>query len=317
MIPALNASVLGALRCFEAAARHLNFTRAGEELHLTTGAVSQQIRQLEDRLGCPLFNRLGRGVSLTPEGLQLHAAVVSAFEQLRGAIAGLGKSEGSLSLSCSPSFALLWLLPRLPAFRNQHPDIEVKVIAEFQSVDRNSLAVGNIHAAIRYDPAPYVGVDEITLMDEYLLPVATAKYVNDHLGSLPHDDLGDATLLHDASPWDGAEVDTEWKAWATKKGVSLASCKSQEFNLFMLALSAARNHHGICMGRAALVLDELRDGTLVAFTGGLEYADASYKLITTRASDPRIKALIGWLQEECANTEALRDQYFGLGHHSL
>lgn len=313
MHKSLNAPVLGALRCFESAARHLSFTRAGEELHLTTGAISQQIRQLEERLGCLLFNRLGRGLTLTPEGRALKAAVGTAFGVLTEAITGLGKAMGPLVLSCSPSFAMLWLMPRLPAFRSKYPDIQIKVVAEFQSVDRHSLAVGNIDAAIRYDPIDYQGIGEAHLMNEYLLPVATPTYLKQESATLRKAGFDGLTLLHDAAPWDGAPQQIEWQSWlqATKTQLG-SSITSQEFNLFMLALSAARNSNGICMGRAALILPELQDGTLVEFTGRIIPSSGNYKLISARTQEPRIRLLTEWLQEECKITETLRDQYLGI-----
>ncbi|RYX97803.1 MAG: LysR family transcriptional regulator [Comamonadaceae bacterium] len=304
MQTAINATVLSALPCFEAAARHLSFTRAGLELHLTTGAVSQQIRQLEERLGCLLFNRLGRGLSLTPDGEALLGAVDASFALLGGVVAKLGGSAGPLVVSCSPSFAMLWLMPRLRNFHTDHPEIEIKLVAEFQTVDRASLSAGRIDAAIRYDTTDYKGVQMTRLMGEHLLPIASPQYVADHREALGKPGFDGATLLHDATPWDGAAAGIEWRTWLDEAAPqAISSPIGQEFNLFVMALSAARNHQGVCMGRSALVDDEIRSGALVNFSEIAVLSPATYKLITSRAEDPRVAALTAWLEKECATFE--------------
>jgi DNA-binding transcriptional LysR family regulator len=308
MTISLSTSILGALRCFEAAARHMSFTRAALELNLTTGAISQQIRQLEDRLGYLLFNRLGRGITLTPEGQALSGSVANAFSHIGEAIAELRKASGPLLLSCSPSFAMLWLMPRLLRFRKDNPAIGIKLVAEFQSVDRSSLRVGSIDAAIRYDTTTYSGVQVTRLMDEYLLPVATSRYLQFQTQALTRPGFVGATLLHDDSPWDGAEARAEWQAWLNAAhGAQAINPNEQEFNLFMLALSAAKNHHGICIGRSALILEDIRSESLINFSHRPELSPASYKLLTTRPEDPRVIALTSWLELECRKTEVLRE----------
>jgi LysR family glycine cleavage system transcriptional activator len=304
MQTALNATVLSALPCFQSASRHLSFTRAGQELHLTTGAVSQQIRQLEERLGCLLFNRLGRGLSLTPNGEALLGAVNASFALLDGAVAKLGGSAGPLVISCSPSFAMLWLMPRLRNFHTDHPEVEIKLVAEFQTVDRASLSAGRIDAAIRYDTTDYKGVHMTRLMGEYLFPIASPQYIADHREALSKPGFDGATLLHDATPWDGAAAGTEWRTWLDDAAPKASSSPfGQEFNLFVMALSAARNHHGVCMARSALVDDEIRSGALVDFSEIAVLSPATYKLITSRAEDPRVAALTAWLKKECSTFE--------------
>ena len=321
----VTAPLLTALPCFEACARHLSFTRAAHELNVTAGAVSQQIRQLEDRIGRPLFNRLARNVSLTPAGETLLSAVNGSFAQLSLALADIDQPGGPLRLSCSPSFAMLWLMPRLKDFYRAHPGIDIRLVAEFQNLDRASFAAGQIDAAIRYDITDYKGMEVVPLMEEVLFPVASPGFIAQHADAVGRRAFEALPLLQDTFPWEGARPDVEWRTWregtaahgvlanSAAPGASAASAASaiaatpvtaqvppQDFNLFMMALSAARNHQGICMARGALVRDDLASGALVDFTGTAVQSPASYNLLHARADDPRVQVFGKWLQAETA-----------------
>lgn len=301
----INPSLLSAMPCFTAAARNLSFTRAASDLHITAGAVSQQIRQLEEKLGCLLFNRLGRGLSLTPNGELLLIAAEKSLEIFSEVIEKLGQSSGPLIVNCAPSFALLWLMPRLRNFHTDHPDIEIKLVAEFQTLDRTSLAAGHIDAAIRYDTTSYRGVEVIPLMAEYLMPVASQQYISDHQEAIRTPGFVGATLLTDDSPWDGAPNQVEWSAWLdVAEQNAQRSTASRSFNLFMMALEAARNHQGICLGRNSLIRDEILSGEIVSFAKLAVRSPANYKLISSRTSDPRVKSFSAWLVNECKTFEA-------------
>ena len=130
---------LNALKCFEAAARHSSFSKAAEELHVTQSAVSHQIRQLEDWFGVSLFDRQGRQTNPTPEGRELAASLEEAFGQMAGACQRIAKSDGrtTLTIAAIPSVATIWLIPRLPAFLAEHPDINIRLIHAYhdQPVD--------------------------------------------------------------------------------------------------------------------------------------------------------------------------------------
>ena len=134
-----DSTLLGALRCFDMAGRHLSFTRAAEAMSLTQSAVSQQIRQLEDRLGYPLFVRRQRGLTFTPRGEQLHATVSRALGDIQQEIERLGLPASALQVNCLPSFALQWLMPRLTEFHRLQPDVSVRLKAEFQPLDRKRM----------------------------------------------------------------------------------------------------------------------------------------------------------------------------------
>lgn len=298
----LNASLLGALRCFQVAARHHSFTRAAAELHCTPGAVSQQIRLLEARLDCPLFQRLPRGLQVTDAGERLLTAVSEGMGRIEAGLSQLRPSSRPLLVSCSPSFALLWLMPRLHAFQREHPGIEIKLLGEFQGVDRSVMVAGGMDAAIRFDPVAYAGLHVTTLLDEYLLPVASSQYVQQHPTLTAEGSLADCQLLHDTVPWEGAQPYAEWDEWlrAARPGAPQAAAwAGQEFNLSLLALGAARAHQGICLGRAALVQDDLRSGALVDVFGTPVRAAARYVLLSANPEDARLVIFSRWLVQAC------------------
>ncbi|WP_419204808.1 LysR family transcriptional regulator [Bordetella trematum] len=292
----LNASLLGALRCFEVAARHCNFTRAAAELNLTPGAVSQQIRQLEQRLGQPLFRRLPRGLALTDAALDLYQACQEAFGRLEQACQRLGQGRPPLTLSCTPTFAMMWLMPRMQAFHALHPGIEIRMVAEFDDVGMAALRSRGIDLAIRYKPLQ-MEAGERLLMHEWLLPVGA-----------PGGNWEEAPRLYDSSAWAGAARDEEWRAWLRASGqVSLAHGGEQEFSLFMLASSAAQRGQGVAMGRLAMVLDGLQRGELAAASPLALPSPAGYCLLAPEGGDARVAALTSWLlQAGTACDEACR-----------
>lgn len=288
----LNASLLGALRCFEVAARHCNFTRAAAELNLTPGAVSQQIRQLEQRLGQPLFRRLPRGLALTDAALDLYQACQEAFGRLEQACQRLGQGRPPLTLSCTPTFAMMWLMPRMQAFHALHPGIGIRMVAEFHDVGMAALRSRGIDLAIRYKPWQ-ADLGERLLMREFLLPVGA-----------PGTQWEQAARLHDSSAWAGAERDAEWSAWLQGCGQpALANGGDQEFSLFMLASTAAQNGQGVAMGRLLMVLDALQRGELTPACAQVLPSPAAYCLLASDHGDDRISALADWLLQEGADGE--------------
>ncbi|MDQ2138511.1 LysR substrate-binding domain-containing protein [Alcaligenaceae bacterium A4P071] len=301
----LSASMLGALRCFDVAARHCNFTRAAEALHITPGAVSQTIRQLETQLSVPLFVRLPRGLALTDAGRRLHAVVSAHLAGLSEAVARISATPNTLRVTCSPSFAMMWLMPRMARFHRDHPDIEIKLVAEFQRVDRHEMLASGTDCAIRYDPVDYDEIHAMTLMPETLIPVASPQLIAAHAPLKGRALLAACTLLHDAAPWDGATPDIEWQTWLAQVfpdwDGGQAGGASQEFNLSMLSLMAARSHQGIAMGRRALVAEDLQAGSLVDVSAGAAVTSPGrYVLLTTSDDDARVAAFSTWLAAECA-----------------
>lgn len=303
----LDSSVLGALRCFEAAGRLLSFTKAAEALNLTQSAVSQQIRHLEDRLGYVLFVRQPRGLKLTPKGEALFETTARALNDIQQTIQRLGLPNAPLQVNCLPSLALQWLMPRLMEFHRQQPDVSVRLKAEFQPLDRQSMDAEDIDVAVRYDPVRYSQLQADVLLDEYLIPVATPEYLAQHPGFSSGSSLDGVVLLHDASPWAGAAEFVEWRSWLEAFYPAwIAHLEGPQFNLSSLAIGAALNHQGIAMGRTALVYDEIRSGRLVNVFGKHVRAPARYILLSRRPDDRRVTIFSTWLKAECARFDTAR-----------
>lgn len=197
----LDGSILGALLCFETAGRLLSFTKTAQAFNLTQSAVSQQIRNLEDRLGYPLFVRQARGLKLTGKGAILLGTMSSAFVDINRTLQALGMSDAPLQVSCLPSLALQWLMPRLSEFHRQQPNVPVRVKAEFQVLDRQAMETDDIDVAVRYDPVRYDRLHAEAILDEILFPVATPAYLAQHPAFARGESLDGVVLLHDAAPW--------------------------------------------------------------------------------------------------------------------
>lgn len=296
----LDSSMLGALRCFEAAARMLSFTQASRSLNLTQSAVSQQIRHLEERLGYRLFVRQARSLKLTDKGEALFEVTTRALGDIQAALQRLGLSNTPLQVSCLPSFALQWLMPRLTEFHRREPDVSVRLRAEFQSVDRQSMRVEDIDVAVRYDPTTYSEVQADVLLDEYLVAVATPEYLAAHPGLADGASLEGVVFLHDASPWVGAAEFVEWRTWMqVNRPDEPRHIDGPQFNLSSLALAAALSHQGIAMGRTALVCDDIRSGRLVAIMGKPVKAPARYVLLSRDPHERRTAIFSEWIKREC------------------
>lgn len=308
----LNSSVMAWLRCFEAAARVGSFTQAASELSLTQGAISQQVRELEDRLGVVLFRRLPRQLVLTDEGEKLRDTVTAALDQLELALSRLQdrRTDGSLVLSCYSSFALLWLMPRIGAFYREYPEIDLRVSAEFHVLEMATVLREEIDAAIRYDLGEYRDLESVHLLDEYLLPVASPDFVQAHPRLRGPADLDGSMLLHDAVAWPGASADTEWRCWLDAVGAKEVSItQGRRFNMAQLAVEAALNGQGIAIGRLALVIDHLQEGRLVPLFRRAVRSPAAYRLVHVARPPPRVDVLACWLKQETSGFRQRRDEY--------
>src|SRR5688500_11095346 len=198
---------------FEAAARHLSFTKAGEELFLTQSAVSRQIKDLEDQLGLPLFERRHRALALTGAGQQLYAAAAQVLTTMRAATERLrqqGSRKRPLSVTTTHSFAALWLIPRLAGFTRDHPGVDVRITAEtrVQDLERDGLDL-----AIRHGPAALAGANAVKLFGERVFPVCSPKLLKDKSKPLHEPkDLRHHCLLQYDDP-EGRHPWLHWKTW--------------------------------------------------------------------------------------------------------
>ncbi|WP_295892139.1 LysR substrate-binding domain-containing protein [uncultured Vibrio sp.] len=284
----LKSNMASALMTFVEVGKRGSLTGAAKAKCLTTGAISQQLLQLESNIGIKLVDRHSRGVTLTEAGLLLHRVASSSFQDIDTAIANLQSNSNNPSevrLKLTPSFAFKWLVPRLEDFHRLHPDIQVQTYAEGALVDHSSQ---DFDLAIDYGPMPYHDASAELLLEEALLPVMSPQYLKAHPWlSNPQahsEDWSAITLLHDAQPWAGAIRQQEWQYWATSNKVNLSTDRGHFFNRTDMAMSAAEAGVGIALARKALIQNELNSGRLVAPFASTS-AKAGYFLHTHTDSD--------------------------------
>ncbi|HHC7355354.1 TPA: LysR substrate-binding domain-containing protein [Vibrio campbellii] len=281
----MKSSVVSGLWLFNQVAEHSSFTSAAKALHLTTGAISQQIIQLEEQLGFTLFERHSRGIRLTPKGLQLSQSTQFHFTEIGKTLEELQieKPHNEIRLKLTPSFAFKWLVPRLESFHLENPDLQVQIFAEGALVNSE---LKDYDVAIDYGSHPYRDKSAELILDEQLLPVMSPKYLEEHGGlKTSPEQWREATLLHDAMPWDKAPRDYEWLYWASSMGFDFKTDVGHFFNRTDMAMSAAEAGVGIAMARMALVEDELASGRLVSPFEPVD-ANAGYYLIINTKSEP-------------------------------
>jgi LysR family glycine cleavage system transcriptional activator len=286
---------LNALKAFEAAARHLSFSKAADELHLTHGAVSRAIRDLERELGRPLFVRTTRSVRLTPAGASYAAEVRSALDQIAAAtaVAREQPSSGVLNVSTIDSFAARWLVPRLARFRRQHPDIDVRLSGTERLAD---FVTDGIDIAVRYGRGQYPGLAAELLMKEDLVPVCSPKLLEGPHPLRSPADLRHHTLIHD-------DFMTTWAMWLAMAGLrGIDATRGPIFSSSNLAVQAAVQGEGVVLGRTALIADDLAAGRLVRpFALSLPAELAYYVVYPPRAiTRAKVKAFRDWLLAEAA-----------------
>jgi LysR family transcriptional regulator, glycine cleavage system transcriptional activator len=303
----LPSSTLASVRFFAVAARLLSFKRAAAELHVTQGAVSQHIRHLEEVLRCRLFIRLPRHVALTDEGKRFASIVQQALEDIeRGAdLIKTLRSPVDIRLRTGPSFALRWLVPRLRDFYAHHSGIRVFVNAVFGVLDPEhcdfDLAIESVKGKIS-------GMHSEFLMEEYLVPVCTPRYLEQHEFLRRPKDLERCILLHDAQPWVGATEDAEWRSWLTRVGIrGAATAQGRFFSLANMALEAALTHQGVALGRTSMVKELLERGELVMPIKQVTKSPASHWIVYRKevAKRPGVQSAIQWLHEQASQTDRI------------
>lgn len=252
---------LNALRAFEAAARHGSFKAAAAELGVTPGAVSQQVKTLEDWLGRTLFRRLHKGLVITEAGAQLGDGLGGALDQVAAAVAevALHRQTGApgtqITISALPSLAEKWLMPRLARFRSRFPDVDVRLSSDEHVVD---LAAEPFDFAFRYGAPAGAGYDSAALFHERIFPVCSPDLA---AGPPPLDTpalLAGHTLIYDAH-WRG-----EWQRWLEAAGAGIAPGTGSSFNRYGMAVQAAVDGLGVMIGHSVLVAADLEAGRLVA-----------------------------------------------------
>jgi len=286
---------LNALRAFEAATRHHSFARAAEELHVTPAAVSQLVKQLEDYLGMPLFRR---GKQLAPSDAALDALplVSEAFDQLERAVARLRSSDGRgpLVVSTPPTFAARWLVPRLDNFQEQHPEIELRLLATRRLVD---FVLEDVDVAIRFGTGDYPDLTVERLMSEIIVPVAAPALAADIREPA---DLARKPLINDE--WHiSRQVFPDWETWLASLGVVPdAPLRLRYFGDANLVLQAAVAGLGVALSWHSLVADDLARGSLVQVLDLSISSELGYHLVTPagRAHSTKVAAFRDWLLAE-------------------
>jgi DNA-binding transcriptional LysR family regulator len=284
---------LNALRVFDAAARHLNFSAAAEELCVTHSAVSHQIRQLEEWFGHTLFARHAGGVSLTDIGRRLQQTVGPALASLEEGSAAILRTQArsEVTLGAPGSFLANWLIPRLERFEAAHPEILLRLQTSTETED---LLRGRIDALILSGAAPWpTGMATTPLLDEWIGPVCAPAYaLNSHQAA----ELLRLPLLHTSSR------QSAWQDWAKARELGAGHwSKGRHFDHLPLMLEAVRAGLGIGIAPALLVERELAAGTLRA-PFGFEPGPHAFTLCleSTRTDNPSLDALRAWLLEEAA-----------------
>lgn len=290
---------LNSLKAFEAAARHLSFTRAAAELNVTQAAISHQVKALEETLGLALFRRVNRSLLLTDEGQALYPDLGDAFDTIANAVERLYERDqaGVLNLSTLDSIAAAWLVPRIGKFRALHPDIDVRISTTDQVIDFTS---GGIDMALRYGVGPYPGMEKVLLMNETLFPVLCPALL-DKYGPLNHpSDLARFPLLHD-------DMRDDWGVWMDAAGVSgIDVSRGLSFTHSVHVQQAAVAGEGVALGRSVLIADDLSAGLLLKpFDIDLK-AHHSYFAVYPKAyaNRPKIVAFRDWLVVEAKQTQA-------------
>jgi DNA-binding transcriptional LysR family regulator len=297
------------LRGFEAAGRRLSFTLAAQELFVTQSALSRQIKALEDALGMPLFERRHRALALTAAGAVFHREISDLLEALAGSaerVRGAARSPG-VTLSTTVSFASLWVIPRLAAFRALHPHVEVYVSADDRVVD---LARGDVDLAVRYLPDGAAPANAIRLFGERMTPVASPKLVRGTLKLRGPRDLARHVLVHLDDP-EGHTPWLDWRSWLASNGEpGLKPAGSLRFRMYDQVVQAALGAQGVALGRLPMLAGHLRDGRLVApFARKYDIARGYFALTSPRAAEREdVTAFLEWLCQEAARETEPRDE---------
>jgi LysR family glycine cleavage system transcriptional activator len=284
---------LNGLRAFEAAARHLSFTNAADELNVTQTAISHQIKRLEDELGIKLFIRQNRSLALTPQGRDYLPGVRAAFNDLRLATDRLKRrgNDHVLTISTLASMASKWLLPRISAFQELHPDIDVRITTSTSIVDFKS---GDVDAAIRYGRGQWPGLRADWLTADHLFPVCSPALLKGSKPLRKPEDLARYTLLHSSGGYDD-----DWRLWLTAAGLpaDISKHAGLSFDMIFMTLQAAIDGLGVAIGRTTYVEGDLAKGRLVMPFDIRLPADAGFYLVSPEASadTPKLKAFRDWL----------------------
>ena len=295
---------LNALRVFEAAARHLSLTKAAQELHVTPGALSHQIRGLEQLLGLKLFERGVRSIALTPAGKALYPGLQMGFMHIHDALSRLKNSsqERVLVISTPPGFTAKWLAPRLYRFASAHPEIDVRISS---SVSNANFTTDGVDVAIRYLPIDGRADSALViekLVEIWLLPVCSPKLIELHGPLSKPQALTRVPLIHDDMLANRPHVPT-WADWFKAAGVDdVDMSRGLRFNSADHALDAAGEGAGVLLSQNVLAFDGLSTGRLVIPIDFPLRSGRAYHFVapSSRSEHPHVRAFRNWIKQEIA-----------------
>ncbi|RAS26487.1 LysR substrate-binding domain-containing protein [Paraburkholderia bryophila] len=291
---------LPALRLFEAAGRHQSFKLAAAELHVTPSAVSHGIVGLEEALGVQLFVREPRGISLTATGVDYLSYVSEAFSLIAIGTQRLPNHRANrpIALSCAPTFASRWLLPRLAHFRAQWPNVNVSVDTSHRQV---GFPVDGFDFAVRMSRSPVAGAAWTRLFGERLVPVCSPAYLGNLRDAHGHLDLRRATLIHVNA------ASEDWQAWLDATGAAdIETADGLRVDTIQLAFEAAGMSLGVALGRRPLVDSDLASGALVEACAETIASDTAYWLVSAENAEhrPELLDFRRWLVSEAERFDA-------------
>jgi LysR family transcriptional regulator, glycine cleavage system transcriptional activator len=293
---------LTALRAFEAAARHLSLTKAAEELHVTAGALSHQIRGLEELLGVQLFERRVRSIALTDAGKLLYPGLQTGFTHIRDAVAGLGRlgNDRVLVISTPPGLTSKWLAPRLYRFANANPNIDARISSTLANAnfttDGVDVAVRNLPLTPVRDPALVIE----KLVELAFIPVCSPQFLAEHGPLNSPAALARAPLIHDDTLVGRANVAT-WEDWFKAADVKDADVRrGLRFNSADHALDAAGEGAGMLLTHDLLAYDDLRMGRLVIPLRLPLRSERGYFFVcpANGQDHPHVQAFRAWIRQE-------------------
>lgn len=300
-----------ALRAFEATGRQMSFSKAADELHVTQGAISRQIRLLEEFLRAPLFVRLARHIELTDFGKKYLAAATAALDQIeKVTLEGL-YSARTLSVSVLPTIGALWLMPRLTAFMIEHPEIQLMVSSSLEPVDFQhepvdvAIRVGQLPGSAGNEHGSQItfrmsktweGITAVHLWDDFITPVCSRRFISNHGPIRSVDQLRHMPLIHNLRRADG------WPAWLSASGVEPFEGNPRvDVGHSFMAVLAARSGTGVaCVPTIEIEPLEWRDELVQPFDLQLQSAGAYYMLYPTgKIDEPDVRLFCNWLTNEC------------------
>jgi LysR family glycine cleavage system transcriptional activator len=299
-----------AIQAFEAAARLGSFALAADELAVTPSAISHQVRLLEEQIGILLFHRVHRSVILTDIGRDYATEIISAFARIDAATRHAATSGGTtaLTIHSTPSIATQWLMRRLPAYGEMHPETDLRLQS---SVNRIDLGQGIVDIDIRYNPGPSpAGSVLVPFPEDVIVPMCSPKLANGVRPIRRVEDLAGHTLIH------GEITVLGWRDWSRRnRRARLDLERGPRFDRSFMAIRAAVDGLGICLDSMLLAEQELRSGELIVLFPETAMTVRGHGFVTLRSKvdTPRVTAFRTWLFAELAKTKAWWDEFLRSG----